>query len=82
MRQGAAGNIYVERAELAKHLLEEARRMHPAIDFEFDLDPVGGVHVTASQCPHFYCSGVHSSSRCRLLADQLSSMQPREDYGE
>lgn len=34
---GAEGCILVERAALAKHLLLEARRLFPAIDFQFDI---------------------------------------------
>lgn len=32
------GNVTVERAALAKHLVQEARRLFPAIEFAFDTD--------------------------------------------
>ncbi len=36
LRPHPRGNVTVERNALAKHLLMEARRLHPGIDFQFD----------------------------------------------
>jgi hypothetical protein len=36
IQQCAQGNVTVERAALAVHLVKEARRLYPAIRFQFD----------------------------------------------
>jgi hypothetical protein len=38
LRPHAHGTVFVERALLARHLVQEARRMHPSIQFEFEAD--------------------------------------------
>lgn len=39
LRPHPDGNVLVERAALAKHLLQEARRLYPAINFQFNMEP-------------------------------------------
>jgi hypothetical protein len=62
------GNVTVERAALAVHLVQEARRLYPAIQFHFDT----AIQVCDVACSHYVNVGGAPVSRwCYVTEGRL-----------